>query len=120
MITFKHSHLEGELDQLAYENEDLLDIVYDLAAFVESQFDKAIVITSIYREGDSGVHGVWRGVDLRSFIYTDQELELIELYVNSKYEYDYRRPTKDVLLCHDAGSGDHIHLQNHPNTSLRD
>lgn len=68
------------------------------------------------RPDDTGVHGAdpCRGIDLRSWIYKDPQ-ELVD-FVNDNWIYDPDRPEMMVAILHDAGSGNHIHLQVHPNT----
>jgi len=84
-----------------------------------------LVITSGYRDGDKGVHGLkpCRGIDIRSWIYNDPQKIVDD--INSYWEYDTQRKyhiingNKKLLLTakyHDTGSGDHIHLQAHPRT----
>ena len=75
-----------------------------------------LVITSLYRINDSGVHGTMplRGVDLRH--KCDYQAQQIESYVNGNYVYDYQRPDMRCCLIHNVGRGKHIHLQVHPNT----
>ena len=91
-------------------------ILREMAQFIEQQTGLEFTITSMYRIGDTGVHGQLplRGLDLRcpnSYIGVE-----IEQIVNSKYQYDPNRPNMKCCIYHDAGSGFHIHLQVHPNT----
>lgn len=74
------------------------------------------VITSAFREGDSGVHGFYRGIDFRSWGLTKQHCDIIVEIINRKYIYDKNRSNKKVLIFHDTGRGPHLHLQSHPNT----
>ena len=75
-----------------------------------------ILITSAYREGDPGVHGInpLRGLDLRSTVFEDPE-QVVE-DINSHWKYDPSRPEMKVALLHDVGKGIHFHVQVHPNT----
>jgi len=75
-------------------------------------------ITSLYRIGDSGVHGQLplRGIDLRVWAY---EIGLaIEKHINDRWCYDPKRPEKRCAILHDVGQGLHLHVQSHPNTIL--
>ena len=76
-----------------------------------------LIITCGKRPGDTGVHGTdpCRGVDIRSWIYPDPQAVVDR--INEVWVYDPARPEKKVAILHDAGSGDHIHLQVHPNTT---
>ncbi|MCK5607049.1 hypothetical protein KAR91_34515 [Candidatus Pacearchaeota archaeon] len=83
---------------------------------VRDRFDLT-TITSGRREGDTGVHGVGRGADLRC---RDINLgKVVEDYVNSLWIYDPSRPDKKVCWCHDTGRGLHLHFQVHPKTVRR-
>ena len=73
-------------------------------------------ITSLYRIGDSGVHGTLplRGIDLRVRVHA--EGEHIEKLVNQNFKYDPKRPGKNCAKLHGEGFNLHLHLQVHPNT----
>ena len=74
------------------------------------------VVTSAYRPGDEGVHGTTplRGLDMRCRdIYVGT---YIANWVNEWWVYDPERPSKKCAICHDTGSGVHLHFQVHPRT----
>ena len=76
-------------------------------------------VTSLYREGDAGVHGTMpvRGIDIRC---RDQAVgEAIAAQINRSWRYDVRRPSIEVAMAHNAGSGWHLHLQVHERTQRR-
>ena len=75
-----------------------------------------IVITSAYRENDTGVHGTTplRGFDLRSRIFNNPEAICDD--INMNWVYDPNRPGKKVAILHDVGKGMHFHIQVHDNT----
>lgn len=82
------------------------------------------VVTSAYREHkahakDSGIHSTdpLRAVDIRSWIYSDPEM--IVDWINLQWEYDNQRPWMKCAILHNTGSGEHIHVQVHPNTRRR-
>lgn len=77
------------------------------------------VITSAYRQGDSGVHGDCRGIDFRTWDISPALLSELCSEVNSNWVYDPNRPEKEVLIYHDVGRGPHLHCQVHPNTQRR-
>lgn len=85
---------------------------------IEERFGSQ-VITSLYRIGDTGVHGTLplRGIDLRS--HKKEVDDVIERFVNKRWTYDPNRPLRDVAIVHNVGRGRHIHLQTHPNTNER-
>jgi len=93
-------------------------ILWDIIAFI-NEIEHNTVITSGHRSGDKGVHGTdpCRAVDIRSWCLLFPE-KIVEA-VNTHWEYDYKRPYMNCALLHDAGSGEHIHLQVHPNTKRR-
>ena len=74
------------------------------------------VITESFREGDSGVHGCYRGLDFRTWELKSSEIEDILTDINSRFLYDKTRSEMKVLIYHDVGKGLHLHLQSHPNT----
>ena len=80
-------------------------------AFRYVNHTKPLVITSGYRDGDSGVHGLkpCRGMDIRSYVF-DNPAEIVD-DINNYFEYDPKRPHLNCALLHDSGSGEHIHLQ---------
>lgn len=90
----------------------------ELISWVFLQFGK-IHITCGYRSGESGVHGTnpCRGMDLRSWIYSDPKK--IVSKINKSWTYDGER-AKNCALYHNAGSGAHIHLQVTDRTINRD
>ena len=89
----------------------------DIAVWLEEMYSRT-VITCGYRPGDEGVHGTspCRGLDLRSWVYPDAQ-KVVD-HVNTRWQYDHRRPKMLCAILHDVGSGRHIHLQVHPRTRL--
>lgn len=81
-------------------------------AWIQQKYGICLVVTSLYRIGDSGVHGQLplRGTDLRCW---DTKLgKRIEADVNSHWSYDHERPELKVALYHRR----HLHIQTHENT----
>ena len=68
-----------------------------------------VTITSAWREGDEGVHGCGRGIDIRSRCFDVPQAIADE--INKHWKYDPARPEKMCALYHDSGQGPHIHLQ---------
>lgn len=84
------------------------------------------VITESWREprhpGDVHSTDPVRAIDLRSWCYeTKGTIEKIRDDINSKWEYDPKRPGKyKVMIIHKVeGGGVHAHVQCHPNTRRR-
>ena len=101
-----------DINQLEFIDRKLRDVLL----FVEKETGIEFSITSLYRIGDTGVHGTLpvRGTDLRM-----RNLKIgheIEALVNSNWQYDLTRPDTKCALLHGEGSNLHIHLQVHPNT----
>ena len=85
------------------------------------RFGKNLWVTSVFRQGDKGVHGHWRGVDLDNDEITIDNKILLADHLNKLFIYDPNRPELKVCLYHkvEGRGGDHFHLQVHPNTQLR-
>lgn len=124
---------KNDSDRLKTEHEDLSTFNYNLYALLEDlrmyvfdEFGKTITITMIYRTDEEqeeiykdnkryqkekfkSPHQFWQGVDLRSRTFTDEEIEVIENYLNSLYNevnyYDW------TAKNHTVGLGDHFHIQ---------
>lgn len=75
-----------------------------------------VTVTSAWREGDPGVHGCGRGIDIRSRCFDDPQG--IADQINVFWKYDPTRPETVCALFHDSGQGPHIHLQVCENTIL--
>ncbi len=108
-----------EHELAAFWNSPLLDsrlkfIIYALAGFTIEEFGKAVTITSIYRKGDASIHGYWRAIDIRSFIYEEEEIISIIKFLNGGIIYG-KEPFKTALY-HNVGQGPHIHIQVSHNT----
>lgn len=94
--------------------------------FIDSKLRKLLVwlestgleftITSLYRVGDSGVHGQLpvRGADLRM---RNRRIgaEIVD-YINEHWQYDYTRAEMKCAIIHGKDSNQHIHIQVHGNT----
>ena len=124
------SRLETEHQGLKTENKPLYDLIEDLASFCLKQYNKNIVITMIgrtnqeqdeiyagkERNGRKYDENPWKSphqfshaVDIRSRIFTKEEIKEIEDYLNAKYNPNnyYSFTAKN----HNVGLGDHFHIQ---------
>ena len=92
-------------------------LMIGLLLFIDERHCEIPTITSGYREGDSGVHGTkpLRGIDIRSWGNRFTPLELVK-DINEEFCYDYTRPNIVCAMHHNVGTGEHFHLQVHPNT----
>jgi len=104
--------LKIDIDQLEFIDRTLRDMLL----YLEDVAGMEPIITSLYRIGDTGVHGQLplRGCDIRvRNIAIGRELAN---YINKKYFYDFRRPEMECAVVHGSGSNLHLHLQVHRNT----
>lgn len=121
-----NNRLKEELRQLPDHNEKLHDLILDLQEFVYDRFNKELTITMIYRtqaEQDriyandpryqerpfKSPHQFWHALDLRSFIFTADEIGQIEKFLNDKYEG--RNHYQWTAKHYNMGLGDHFHIQ---------
>jgi hypothetical protein len=96
----------------AISDPKLREILY----FLEVNTGIEFTITSLFRIGDTGVHGTMplRAIDLRM---RDAAVgSMVESLINSRRLYDPKRPEKKCCFLHGAGNNLHLHIQVHPNT----
>jgi hypothetical protein len=120
MIRFK----EGISERLKNEYFSIPMRLRDILLYIESIIaPKELIITSIYRTEKEqrdicarlariyrpSVHMVWRGVDIRTFHLTEQEISKIVCNVNAKFAYNPRIEHNKFFVA--IYEGDHIHLQ---------
>ena len=86
--------------------------------WIDARYGFCFVITSLYRIGDTGVHGTMpcRGTDIRC--HSDAIGQVMKNDINAHWKYDPQRSEKKVARCHgpEIGSALHLHIQTHPNT----
>lgn len=81
--------------------------------------NEKLTTTSIYRKKtcDSGIHEDYRAVDFRLMSHIQDSYRMIEV-INSIYTYDPIRPELKVAAPNPFhGTGGHIHIQVHDNTT---
>lgn len=119
--------IKQEFGKLRRENRPLAMLLIDLYHYVDKKFQKDVVMTMIYRTQDEqdaiyrnnpryekrpfkSPHQFWHAVDIRSRTFSDDEIEDIENYLNSKYnDSNYYKWT---ARCHKVGDGAyHFHIQ---------
>ena len=95
-------------------DHNLISIIEDL---IDILGERDVVITEGWRTG-GGVHSTLpcRGMDIRSWIYADAELEEIKMKINELWIYDPERPNMACMMVHNVGKGIHAHIQSHPRT----
>ena len=91
------------------------------SAYCMHHFGKNVYVTSVFRGGDRGVHGAWRGCDTDNDKLTVEQKKEVAEYLNMLFIYDLSRPRFKVCVYHkvEGRGGDHWHLQVHSNTQLR-
>lgn len=119
--------IKRELGDLRTKNKPLLKLILDLYHYVEDNFGKDVVITMIYRTDEEqdylyrhseryakrpfkSPHQFYHAIDIRSWLYTKEEIKQMVDYLNSKYNQDnyYKWTTK----VHEVGdNGMHFHIQ---------
>lgn len=114
--------IKNELIELKTKNRELFDLIIDLYHYADHHFKKDVIITMIYRTQEEqesiygpGVkkkspHQFWHAIDIRSRIYTQEEIDRMVSYLNGRYNGDnyYRWTTK----VHEVGNhGMHFHIQ---------
>lgn len=119
MLKLKKEHgLEYEA-RLKVELHQKIDkrlraVLLDLAYEVERKYKKDIIITCLERTEKENLrvngspfssHMDKRGADIRSSIFSIKELDFIENYMYTVYGRDFI-----YVKIHNAGSGDHIHI----------
>ena len=104
--------MKADFGQFDFLDGKLKEILSDL----EEQTGVEFTMTSIYRIGDTGVHGTLpvRGVDLR-MRSASVGTEVVDL-VNERWGYDTERTEKSCAILHGEDSNMHLHIQSHPNT----
>lgn len=113
--------MEGKKDEFG-ELHTMLQAIYFFASTLSwCLFKKKLIITSMYREGSSSVHGYHRGLDVDvddHMAYgglTPAEAEVITAAVNMTFRYDPARPSLHSAVygsLDDSGvHWDHIHFQ---------
>ena len=108
MIQFSNRTLQDQWES-GRLHEKLVAVVYAVASRMMEEYNCVMVITSMLREGDDGVHGYWRAVDIRVHNFREGEADELTSWINKVFRYN--AGTKPTALHHDSGKGDHIHLQ---------
>ena len=111
MITFKRKKFRSEFEDLDIR---LVHIALALTGFVEYEFGKNLIITSVKRTDLNSTHGHRRALDFRisqrfGEYFTEEEVELMRQFCKY-YKYGNNRPT---LYVHEnrGSQGLHGHLQ---------
>lgn len=129
MVKNDSKRLIKEIWELRSRNRALLQLLFDVRNYVKKNFGKHVVITMIYRtdqEQDKIYQGVvrrgrlydanpWKSphqffhaIDLRSSLYTDDQINELVDYLNNTY--NSRNYYNFTAKCHNVGLGEHFHI----------
>lgn len=124
-LMFKNDAVFKSMIGMTYHNKLTL-MLYDLCKFCDKQGFHDPVITSGWRSkrihpNDSGIHCTipCRAFDIRSRIYSTNEISAIVDYLCEWWIYDVDRPHMKPCIYHNTGQGWHFHCQVHNNTIRR-
>jgi len=121
-VIFKTTRQEQEWEEAVAGEKRIIPVVLYAAELSLRLFGKQVVVTGILRTDQEHrallkrlgidyyptVHSFWRGVDLRSWIYTPDERDMLVAAINRRFDYGRG---KRCALYHDIGAGGHFHLQ---------
>lgn len=124
-MNFKTQREKNEFASLTDKNAKLKVLLEALDVYTEQAFGKEIMLTRIFctpGEEDAlyvndpsarpkvSPHEVWQGADLRSSIFTEDEINKVLTYLNSRYKY--KNGALPVAFYHKiSGNAYHFHVQ---------
>lgn len=118
-IQFKSERLQQEWSSPELDVR-LRAIILALAEHIDRNYGKPLVITSIFRSDTEqkniygadtekvSPHQYWRAIDIRTWIYEQDEVTGILAFLNKWWPRGDRYP---LAIYHDVGRGAHIHIQ---------
>lgn len=116
-----------EIKELRHRNHGLMMLLLDIRDYVSIKYNKDIIVSHIYREQSEqdfyykdnerykkkkfkSPHQYFHGVDIRSSIFTQEEIDDIVIYINQRW--DNSNYYKWTSKCHKVGNnGKHFHIQ---------
>lgn len=128
-IQFKTPTEQTEYDTLRQKSYAMVALAESLAEFIHETFRKSMIITEIYRSkadqeriygaGTTKVspHMFWQAIDIRDWIYTDDEKKQIIEFLKENYDphnlmREIRAAKSKTVWLHAVGKhGMHFHLQ---------
>ena len=121
-IQFKTPRIEQEYNQLPLQNKKLYRIINLAAEYMDLEFGKPVMLTEVYRTPEENAalykesvqpvwrpHTMWMGVDIRSSIYTDFEIQKLLEYLNLFTVFKGQRKTASYHKI--TGNALHFHVQ---------
>jgi len=106
--------LDKRLRVITYAIDGFSRQHYSIEAWVTEVFrspeDNTVLYTSRgFTEVPLSTHSFWRAIDLRTFIYTEEQLDKLAAFINESFEYT---GMKQSALVHKVGDGvKHFHIQ---------
>ena len=95
-------------------NLPLANILDDALSFTWVKFGFGLVVTSVWRPAaSSGIHSLYRAIDLQTELLTDFYMNEIRAYINGNW--DYGKEGYEVIPDIRHGTAPHIHMQVRPN-----
>jgi hypothetical protein len=119
MLKFKNDGQQLH-DEFYYSiTERLRTVLYNLAGYLESNFQKDLVITSLVRlDNKDSVHYYGRGADAETENLTLQERIAAEEFINTNFQYNKAGQlatmifeTKGQVINGTTATADHWHIQ---------
>lgn len=129
MLLVKHKRIIKEFNTLKIKNPGLSQLVWDLTGYIKDNMNKDVIMTELYRTKAMqkkyyGIktkkrsnHQSWKAVDIRHWIYNDNEIKLIISFLKGYDKYNRlsimrkgKNSSRTVLL-HSIGRGKHFHIQ---------
>lgn len=123
-LRFKTDRIRDEFAQLIRSNNKLFLMLVELERFCREGLNKDVVLTSILRtkeENDalyeqtpinqrpkSQPHCTWEAADIRSSIYTDDEIKRILGFINGSYKNSNGKPAAIYHMIN--GNVPHFHF----------
>ncbi len=117
MIQFKSPRIADEFLDLGRQNSRLKQLLTTLELFVELEINKDVYLTCILRTAkenaavggiDASPHLRWEAVDLRSSIYSQDEIDRMLAFLN---QFTYRNGKRVGVFHLIAGGAPHLHIQ---------
>jgi len=118
-IQFKDLSQMDEFNDLTITEPRLYGMVLALSNFCATEFNKDVVITDVFRHGNSGPHGQGRAVDIRAHwgYWTKDELSRIGLWLRRHFpRSDMRTLERTIdgwigtMRHHGENAEEHLHL----------
>ncbi len=121
-MRFKDARVKAEYAELPTRNSRLFAVIAFVDAYSQLKFGREALITCILRTKAEqtaicqemgvayymSVHELWRGVDFRSYVWSDNERAELNRAVNETFFYS---PSYKTLAFHVKGTAVHLHGQ---------